>query len=125
MSLSCPTDLFSGLKTPSGQLLDFLHFALEATAWSAAVIDFNGTADAITVSLKRVEAAAHYGQHIVQFALERGAHGVEAVVESAGGHYFQAAGHVGADAFSLSQGRHAEIKQDHLSSLAAMPPRAA
>jgi hypothetical protein len=125
MSLSCPTDLFSGLKTLSDQLLDFLYFALEAAALSSPVIDFNGTADAITVSLERVEAAAHYGQHLVQFSLECGSHGVETEVESAGGHHFQTAGYVGADALPLPQGRHAEIKQDHLSSLAAMPPRGA
>src|SRR5262249_29770134 len=63
--------------------LHVLHLAVEPAAVALAVIDLDRAGDAVAVRLQRLVAAPDDGENLVPLALQRRAHRVQAVVQTA------------------------------------------
>src|SRR5262249_8007084 len=92
------------------QLLDAPHLAVQPAAGARAVIHLDRAADALTIRLEGLEAAADDREYLVPLALQGRAHRVQAVVQPTGRDQLQAARHIRRDALALAQRRHAEVE---------------
>ena len=78
-----------------------LGFALEPAALALAVIDLDGTRNAVAIGAHCLKTLFDDAHHLVPFPFQAGAHWPQAVRHAAVRDEFQRPGNVGADALPL------------------------
>src|SRR6516162_3303066 len=89
------------------------HFAFQAAFGALAIIHLDRAGNSVTVRFQCFKTLPHDGKDLVPFSFQRGAHGVQTIIQPAGRNNLQAPRHVRCDAFAFAHGRHAEIEEDH------------
>src|SRR5262245_53087045 len=101
--MSVANFVFDGPQLASQLPLDTGDLGLQSAGMAAPIVHFDCHRDAVAILPHSLEALSHDAEHLVPFAFENRAHGVQAVIQAALFDDIERPSHVVANTFTLAQ----------------------